>query len=977
MAKAAVRKKAVIPDKDFQTAFDKYFSEYFEKRSLEGLLACLDEQITVIGSALHELAFKYNDVAEAFKKDIEQVSSPVKILDRNFELRRINDETAIIAGQCRLQSKTAGQDFEIADFRISAVLKACKDLIKLVHLHCSMPQYNPGEPQSFPIRLLQNSLHETSEKYRLIFEHAPVGILRFDENGVVKECNRKFLQIMNSTAEKVIGMKMLKLEDRQAAEAINAALCGRNGFYEGYYRAVTSGKLVPLKAMISPIFGPDASVTGGLGIYEDIGETKIAESKLHYQFQFEKIIATISSSFVNTSRDSIDTVIVNAIRLTARFFNAERGYVFQINPDRKTARGTHEWEENGVPSIMHKYTCIDLEALEGMGGFIDRLLDHIHIPDINKFPPELEAIRHILTAWDVKSVLVLPLVSEGRLIGCFGYDCINNARSWTYEEITLLKVVGEIFSNILSKQAAENKLQESEEKYRLLAENANDVIWIADLDENRFKYMSPATEKLYGMPAEEVAGEPLHGRLTPEAKIYFETCINERVPLIGKEANLRYIDEAFQIHKDGRIIPTEVTTNWIKDPNNGHVLIIGVTRDITLRKQAEEQRALLEMQKLQNQKADSLGRMAGAIAHHFNNQLQVVIGNIELLNSELQGNAILRKRLSDAMRATNKAAELSSLMLSYLGQTQSKVEKIDLVQACQVQQTLLQDLCPENIKLTLEFSSKNLNVNADPSHLQQIMRNVVTNSVEAIGSSKGQITISLKTITALQIPSNYRLPIEWRPTAENYACLEISDNGCGIQPQDMDRIFDPFFSNKFTGRGLGLAVSLGFMRSMGGATSFRSKPGKGSTFSFYFSINEQVINDEEPASRVEKQSADGAVLLVEDEDMVRFITSNLLEHYNFKVLEARNGEEAVKIFSRNKDNIRLIICDLLMPGIDGWQTIEEIRKIVPDIPVILASGYDQTYVMKGSHKELPNAYLSKPYGAKALQKAIKEAFGRE
>lgn len=976
MAKTSGLKSKKLSDKDFRRAFDKYIKEYFENRSLSGLQTCLSTEVSGIGTALNEIAFNYPEAISLFKSDLEQISAPIRLVTPKFELQRLNENLAVIFGFCKLHGQNGDQEFEISNFRMTAVLTVDAGEIKIAHLHCSLPQYDPGEPQSFPLRLLKTSLHETSEKFRLIFENAPVGIIHFDDNGVVKECNRKFVQIMNSTAEKIIGMKMLELEDQQAVNAVKSALCGKNGFYEGYYRAVTSGKLVPLKAMLTPIFGSDASINGGLGIYEDIGESKIAESRLHYQFQFEKIIATISSSFVNAKLEDVDNVIVNALKLTARFFNAERAYVFQINQDNNTARGTHEWEEPGVPSILHKYTNI---SLDGMSGVLERLSNFIHIPDITKYPAELEPVRNILTAGEVCSVLVLPLIYENEIIGCFGYDCIHNHRSWSYEEITLLKVVGEIFANIFAKQAAEARLHESEEKYRLLAENASDVIWIADVNSNSFSYVSPSAEKVFGMTAAEIAAEPLTGRLSKEAAEFFLKAAEERVPGVSIEPGSTFIDEAFQVHKDGRLIPTEVTTTWIKAPTTGHTLIIGVTRDITLRKQAEEQRALLEMQKLQNQKADSLGRMAGAIAHHFNNQLQVVLGNLELLNAELLANPILKKRLSDALRATNKAAELSSLMLSYLGQTQSSVERIDLVQACQVQHPLLHELCSESIDLKLDCHENNLYVNADPAHLQQILRNVVTNSVEAIGENqKGKIQITLKTVRAQQITPQYRFPTEWRPSSETYACIEITDDGCGIEAGDLDRIFDPFYSSKFTGRGLGLAVSLGFMRSMGGAVSFRSKPGKGTTFSFYFNLNTQspeiVIGKD---SRLSRKVVDGSVLLIEDEEMVRFITSNLLEHYNFQVLEAKSGEEGVEIFTKNKDSIKLVICDLVMPGIDGWHTLEKIKEINPDIPIILASGYDQSYVMKSPQKIMPDAFLSKPYGAKALQQAIKEAFSKD
>lgn len=965
------RKKTA--DSVFLAAFRLFLHEYTQ-RSMPGILPLLSPDCVAIGSAIQEVADTFENTKKMLAEDFKQINTPVQICNENFKVNRINEQVALIMGTFAMRGECDGQHFEIPNFRCSALYHCDENGPLLCHWHASLPQEDAGIPESFPIRRLTNSLYETEEKFRLIFENAPVGLLHYDHNGIVKECNRKFLQLMSSTAEKIIGMDLTKLPDQQALAAITNSLKGRNGFYEGYYCAVTSGKVTPLKALCTPVFGSFAQVVGGIAIYEDTSEYKIAENKLHYQFQFEKIIATISSSFVNNSSTNIKETIRNALKLTCQFFDADRCYIFQINPDGEYATNTYEWGEPGIELTMHKYESVPLANLNGLGGFMERLCDHIHIPDIEQFPPSLEAARSILSAGAAKSVLILPLVTNKKLTGCFGYDCVNKSRSWTYEEITLLKVVGEIFSNAFAKQAAENKLQESEEKYRLLAENATDVIWIADVEKEKFIYISPSAEKLFGMRVDEITASPLPARMTHESAEAFISKIPERIANMRSGKQDRYTDEADQLHQNGTIIPTEVTTNFILDPVSQHVLIIGVTRDITLRKEAERQRALLEAQKLQNQKADSLGRMAGAIAHHFNNQLQVVMGNLELLTAELKDSYAGKKRLGDAMKATTRAAELSSLMLSYLGQTKSKAESLNIIDSCRMQIPLLKEMCPKNISIEQDFIDEEVYVRADPAHLQQILRNIFTNAFEAIGEKKGKVSISVRQIQADQIPIENRHPLDWQPATPWLACLEISDNGCGIEQQDINKVFDPFFSSKFTGRGLGLPVALGYMRSVSGAVGFKTTVNKGSAFSFYFNICEHGRTEQnEIHINSNDKAAEGIVLLVEDEEMVRFITRNLLEHFNYHVVEAKDGEEALELFKIHRQQIKLVICDLVMPGIDGWQTLEALRELSPALPVILASGYDQSLVMKGSHSQLPSAFLSKPYGAKGLQQAISTA----
>jgi PAS domain S-box-containing protein len=816
---------AKTDNNEFMAFFEQFLVSYFNNRSLKEVMSFVGPKFSGIGSAIHEICFTRKEGEKIFAEDLAQVQTPLKVTRKKNSLEQISDDVALIICLGRLEGEAEGLEFEIENFRMSAILVRDQKGIKIIHLHNSLPQMDSGKPDSYPIKLLKSALYETEEKFRQLFENTPAGLLYFDKNGVVKECNKKFLQIMSSTSEKIVGIDMLALDDQQAVNAVKTALKGRVGEYEGYYRPITSGKVVPLKATLAPIMSSDARVVGGVGIYEDIRDRKLAESKLHYQFQFEKIVATISSNLISVKHEEIPEVIINALKLTCQFFDADRAYIFQISSDGKTARNTYGWQEEGISPVNPQNQMVGIEDLDGMGGFIDLKVDHIHIPDLNNFPAELGAVKDILTTGDVKSVIILPLIHEGRLSGCFGYDCVNSPRSWTYEEITLLKVIGEIFSNAFARLDAEKKLQQREEKYRFVTENASDMIWVADLDENRLTYISPSAEKTLGYSADELAELSFDLYLSFETKAFFETRAKEISPLISPDKTFRFIDEAIYIHKNGNLIPTEVTTNWVMDAQTGRRIVIGVTRDITLRKKAEEQRALLEMQKIQTQKAESLGRMAGSIAYHFNNYMQIIAGNLELL-AGLKTEKARKKRFDDAMRAIERAANLSSLMLSYVGNSHFGVEQISIDE--------LFDQDPANWSLS---GDQNLD--------KALHRN-------------------------------------WH-LFENY------------------------------------------------------------------------------------------VLLVESDEMIRFITTSFLEHYKFRVIAVENGKEALKIYKEKQNEIKLVICDLLVPGDDGWKTISSLRKITPELPVILASSYDFSLIMKGNYSDQSVVYLKKPFVAKTLLQKVTEA----
>jgi two-component system cell cycle sensor histidine kinase/response regulator CckA len=201
--------------------------------------------------------------------------------------------------------------------------------------------------------------------------------------------------------------------------------------------------------------------------------------------------------------------------------------------------------------------------------------------------------------------------------------------------------------------------------------------------------------------------------------------------------------------------------------------------------------------------------------------------------------------------------------------------------------------------------------------------------------------------------------------------MEVVDEGSGIAANDIEELFDPFFSSKFTGRGLGLSVVLGIVRAHEGAVTVDTAPGRGSTFRVFLPVSaEKVIRQPDQAAQSPEIDGGGTVLLVEDEPMVRKLGQSALTSLGFEVLLAKDGVEAVEVFRQHRDEVRCVLCDLTMPRMNGWETLAALRKLAPGLPVILASGYDKADVMVGNHPELPQAFLSKPYQLQELRDAI-------
>jgi two-component system, cell cycle sensor histidine kinase and response regulator CckA len=250
-------------------------------------------------------------------------------------------------------------------------------------------------------------------------------------------------------------------------------------------------------------------------------------------------------------------------------------------------------------------------------------------------------------------------------------------------------------------------------------------------------------------------------------------------------------------------------------------------------------------------------------------------------------------------------------------------------------------------------------IKAHPAQVRQILSNLIVNAWEAIGEEEGDLRVSVRIVEAAETSSLPIFPTDWKPESDTYACLEVSDTGHGIISEQLDLIFDPFFSTRFTGRGLGLAVVLGAVRSYGGAVAVESEPGHGSVFRVLWP---STAEEPQPVRREDAEVSKpteglGPVFFIDDEAELRTIAELMLASLGFRVIKAAHGLEAVEIFRARKDEISLVILDLTMPGMNGWETLEALRTLRPDVPVILASGYDEAKVMEGKRAELFQAFF--------------------
>lgn len=417
----------------------------------------------------------------------------------------------------------------------------------------------------------------------------------------------------------------------------------------------------------------------------------------------------------------------------------------------------------------------------------------------------------------------------------------------------------------------------------------------------------------------------------------------------------------------GREVHVSHVTLAHRDEANDTTILSIVMRDITRQKHAEAERIEQERKILQIQKSESLGILAGGIAHDFNNLLATMLGNANLARLDLPANSPIHEPLAQVENAATRAAALCQQMLAYAGRSPLAFEEVDLNALIKETHLLFQVSIGKKIVIDLQLSQPLAPIKAAPAQIQQVVMNLTLNASDAIGDKEGRITI--KTTSkhldsgelSAQFP-NFSLP------PGSYVLLDVTDTGCGIPPESLARIFEPFYTTKFTGHGLGLAAVAGIVKSHKGAIRVSSAPGQGSSFQILF----PDLRCSRPPFASDRQTSEnwrgsGIVLVVDDEPGVRTVVSKTIESFGFTTITAADGVEAVERFREHSDKLQLVLLDLTMPRMNGEETFVAMQQLRPTVPVILMSGFTEKLTLEKFAQTKPAGFLAKPFTRAALQ----------
>ncbi|WLT32077.1 CHASE domain-containing protein [Geothrix sp. PMB-07] len=474
----------------------------------------------------------------------------------------------------------------------------------------------------------------------------------------------------------------------------------------------------------------------------------------------------------------------------------------------------------------------------------------------------------------------------------------------------------------------------------------------------RITEWNDAAERMFGYSREDMLGQDPR-LLVPEdgqAEV-----LPRREALLKSESGTRATME--NVTRTGQRIQCDWYNAAVRNEHGEFIGAIFLADDITDRRRVEG--ALRQAQKL-----ESLGVLAGGIAHDFNNLLTAILGNTEVALERIPDDPALRSAIQRIEAATQRGSDLARQLLAYAGKAHFAVRPLDLNATLIEMGDLLSVSISKMVGIRMDLQPDLPPVDADSAQFQQVVMNLVINASEAIGDHTGVITLRTRAVEYRREDLSAAFPGQVLEPGL-FVRMEVEDDGCGMDAETIGRIFDPFFTTKFTGRGLGLSAMLGIVRGHRAGIRVESTPGKGTTFILLFPASEASVAQLAPEAQP-LQPMTGTILVVDDEGIIRDLARTALENAGFRVLEARDGLEAVERFEENKERIHLVLLDMTMPRMGGAEAFRRIRALAPQVKVLLTSGYTQKESLESLSDLPPDGFLQKPFRVRELITRVRD-----
>jgi PAS domain S-box-containing protein len=505
---------------------------------------------------------------------------------------------------------------------------------------------------------------------------------------------------------------------------------------------------------------------------------------------------------------------------------------------------------------------------------------------------------------------------------------------------------------------ANEQLQRVNEIRQAVVGSSPLAIWAVDL-EGKVRFWNPAAERIFGWKQEEVLDRPLPV-IPPDQQDQLRQWV-ERY----RAGEVLEGVERKRLRKDGTLVDVQIWTAPLRDSAGRIHGAIAIDSDVTEKK-------VLEQQFRQSQKLEAVGRLAGGVAHDFNNLLTVIMGYVEMLIAEAGDLATLVDYAHEIQYAADRASALTAQLLAFGRRQISQPKILDLNEVATHSMKLLRRIIGEDIQVDVHLEPELGKVKADPIHVDQVIMNLVVNARDAMPDG-GRLTI--ETTNAVLDEHYAGRHIGVNPGA--YAMLAVSDTGVGMNAETRNRLFEPFFTTKEAGKGtgLGLAIVYGIVKQAGGEINVYSEPGRGTTFKVYLPLVETLAELTEADARLAGMRGSETVLLCEDEEHIRKLVETMLTRQGYRVLVADSSDHAVEIARERAREIDLLLTDIVMPRTSGIDLARAVRRIRPEIKVLLMSGYTDNRVSSSWLLEAGTPFVQKPFTAATLSHKVREALG--
>ncbi|MBI2425717.1 MAG: response regulator [Candidatus Hydrogenedentes bacterium] len=576
------------------------------------------------------------------------------------------------------------------------------------------------------------------------------------------------------------------------------------------------------------------------------------------------------------------------------------------------------------------------------------------------------------TAWLLIAVAIV-LMSVRRFTTLYEFAVLGNVQPSLITEciallisIFLLLGIGAIHPYFNSLALANRRLEEQERKWNQTQTLGHIGHWSFDVASRQITWSDEVFRLFHRDKRLSVPGyEENMSYYAPADSAHLQDCVGRAIEL-GQQFEL----ELNVLLPDGHAMAHHSFIVPVKNEAGTIVELEGTVQDITQRKKMMEEQRLLEKQVAAAKRIESIAMLTGGIAHDYNNILVGILGYATLLREQLPNESQQQDMLTEIIRAADRAAHLTQQMLAYSGQGQFEIRRVVLRNMIHGLRHRIEEWIPKGLHPEYEYGGGALSILADPGQVTQALQHLVINAAESIAHPNGRIGIRTGTGAYSREPFA-GTPFEHSFGGGECAWLEVWDNGAGMSDETRANLFNPFFTTKFTGRGLGLAAVSGIMRGHGGAVLVESAPDKGASIRLLFPLGAvettELGLDRESAA---PEAAPVTILFVDDEPTIRFIAKRTLEKHGHRVYLASDGEEAIRVFESYQQEIALTILDVTMPFVSGLEAYNHIRAMNPRALIVLSSGYSHNTVYQRMPIAPEAPYLPKPYTPQELVRHV-------